>query len=87
MDNSTESVRLRVVTDKVLLPNLSMPVPPGEYDAHIDWRLGKDGERRMVAVQLLIDQDELAKMGHPAGIPSMQQEVLRYLNRGDIERA
>ncbi|MGB9426161.1 MAG: hypothetical protein WCB09_06870, partial [Methylocella sp.] len=63
------------------------PVPRGEYDAHIDWRIGEDCERRMRGVQLVIDKDTLARMGYPAGIPSMHQEVLRYLIGGDIERA
>ncbi|MGB6325742.1 MAG: hypothetical protein WBG11_08195 [Methylocella sp.] len=83
----TESGRVLIVTDKVLLSNISVPVPRGEYDAHIDWRIGEDCERRMRGVQLVIDKDTLARMGYPAGIPSMHQEVLRYLIGGDIERA
>jgi hypothetical protein len=86
MGSSIESVRVRVITDNVLLPNISVPVPQGEYAAYIDWRIGADGVRQMTAVQLIIDQDHLAKMGYAAGIPSKQQEVLRYLTRGDVVR-
>ena len=46
----------------------------------------RDASDRMIAVQLIIDQDALAQMGRPEGIPSMQGEVLQYLQRGDIER-
>jgi hypothetical protein len=83
---SIESVRVRIVTDNVLLPTMSVPVPQGEYDAYIDWRTGANGVRQMTAVQLIIDQERLAKMGYVASIPSMKQEILRYLTRGDIVR-
>jgi hypothetical protein len=86
MGSSVDRVRVRVITNSVLLPNISVPVPQGEYDAYIDWRTGEGGARQMTAVQLIIDQDHLAKMGCAAGIPSMQQEVLRYLTRGDVVR-
>jgi len=86
MGGSVESVRVRVITDNVLLPNISVPVPQGEYDAHIDWQTREDGVRRMTAIQLIIDQDRLTKMGYAAGIPSTQQEILRYLTRGDVVR-
>jgi hypothetical protein len=86
MGGSIESVRVRIITDDVLLHNISVPVPQGEYDAYIDWQTGEDAIPRMTAVQLIVDQDHLAKMGYAAGIPSMQQEVLRYLTRGDIVR-
>jgi hypothetical protein len=83
---SIEGVRVRVITDDVLLPNIPTPVPQGEYDAYIDWATGDDGVEHMTAVQLIIDQNRLAKMGCTAGIPSMQQEVLRYFNRGFVVR-
>ncbi|HMA71719.1 MAG TPA: hypothetical protein VKP67_09560 [Xanthobacteraceae bacterium] len=82
-----EHVRLRVVTDKVKLSNISvLVVPKGEYDGYIDWQNGADGERHMTAVQLMIDRDALAQMGRSEPIPSMRCEVLQYLKRGDIER-
>jgi hypothetical protein len=86
ISGSVENIRVRVITDNVLLPNISVPVPQGEYDAYIDWQTGEGGVRQMTAVQLIIDQDHLAKMGYAAGIPSMQQEILRYLTRGDVVR-
>jgi len=86
MGGSIESARVRIITDNVLLPNIPVPVPQGEYDAYIDWQTGEGGVRQMTAVQLIIDQGHLAKMGCAAGIPSMQHEVLRYLTRGDVVR-
>ena len=86
MSEWPEHVRLRVVTDKVRLSNIAVPVPTREYDAYIDWQYPAGRERRMITVQLIIDQDALAQMGRPEGIPSMQREVLQYLQRGDIER-
>ena len=64
MSGSIESVRVRIITDNVLLPNISVPVPQGEYNAYVDWQAGEDGVRQMTAVQLIIDQDHLAKMGY-----------------------
>jgi hypothetical protein len=86
MSEWPEHVRLRVVTDKVILSKISAAVPKGEYDGYIDWQNGADGERQMTAVQLILDPAVLAQMGHPEGIPSMQCEVLQYLRQGDIER-
>jgi hypothetical protein len=86
MSEWPEHVRLRVVTDKVRLSNIAVPVPKREYDAYIDWQYPAGRERRMITVQLIIDQDALAQMGRPEGIPSMQGEVLQYQQRGDIER-
>jgi hypothetical protein len=84
MDLETKQERRRVVTDKVLLQNVSVPVPKGEYDIHIDSQIGPDGERHMTAAQLILDQDALTRMGRSGGIPPMQCEVLRYLKSGDI---
>jgi hypothetical protein len=86
MSQWPEHVRLRVVTDKVKLSNISVPVPKGEYGGYIDWQNGADGERHMIKVQLMIGRDALAQMGRGEDIPSMQCEVLRYLKQGDIER-
>jgi hypothetical protein len=86
MNSTTESVRLRVVTSNVRLPNVSVSVPKGEYEGHIDWQNECESDGHMTAVQLMIDQDRLAKMGRSDGIPSMQREVLKYLKSGDIER-
>jgi hypothetical protein len=87
MSERPEHVRLRVVTDKMKLSNISVPVPEGEYDGYIDWQNEPDGKRQMAAVQLIIDANVFAQMGRPHGIPSMQCEVLQYLKQGDIERA
>ena len=86
MSERPEHVRLRVVTNKVKLSNISVPVPKGEYDGYADWQNGADGERHMTAVQLMIDPAALAQMGWREDIPSMQCEVLRYLKQGDIEQ-
>jgi hypothetical protein len=86
MSKCPEHARLRVVTDKVQLSNVSVPVPKGEYDGYIDWHSGMDGKRYMTAVQLMIDRDALAQMGRSKAIASMQCEVLRYLRHGDIEQ-
>jgi hypothetical protein len=87
MSEWTEHVRLRVVTDRVKLSNISVPVPEGEYDGYVDWQNDTDGERQMAAVQIIIDPTVLAQLGRPQGIPSMKCEVLQYLKHGDIERA
>ncbi len=86
MSERPEQVRVRVVTDNVILSKISAPVPKGEYDGYIDWQNAANGERHMTAVELILDPAALAGMGHPEGIPSMQCEVLRYLKQGDIER-
>jgi len=72
MSEWPEHVRLRVVTDRLKLSNISVPVP--------------EGERQMAAVQLVIGPAVLAQLGRPEGIPSMQCEVLQYLKQGDIVR-
>jgi hypothetical protein len=82
MSERLEQVRVRVVTDNVILSKISAPVPKGEYDGYIDWQNAADGERHMTAVQLILDPTALAEMGHPEGIPSMQCEVLQYLRVG-----
>ncbi len=86
MGECTEHIRLRVVTENVRLPDISVPVPKGEYDGYIDWQKGLDGERHMAAIQLIIGHDALAQMGRSEPIPSMGREVLRYFKQGDIER-
>lgn len=86
MSEWPEQVRLRVLSNKVQLSNISTPVPKGEYDAYIDWQNTADGERRMTAVQLMLDKSALGQMGRPEGVPSMQCEVLQFLKQGDIER-
>jgi hypothetical protein len=86
MSEWPEHVRLRVVTDRLKLSNISVPVPEGEYDGYIDWLNETDGERQMAAVQLVIGPAVLAQLGRPEGIPSMQCEVLQYLKQGDIVR-
>jgi hypothetical protein len=86
MNIATENVRLRVVSDKVRLPNVSEPVPQGEYDGYIDWQTKEDGKPYKIAVQLMIDREGLVRMGRPDGIRSMDREVLRYLDSGDILR-
>jgi hypothetical protein len=40
MSEWPEHVRLRVVTNKVKLSNISVPVPKGEYDGYADWQNG-----------------------------------------------
>ena len=86
MSEWPEHVRLRVVTDKVKLSNISAPVPKGEYDGYIDWQDGADGDSHMSKVQIAFDRTALVQMEKPDGIPSMQCEILQYLKRGDIER-
>ena len=86
MSEWPEHVRLRVVTDRLKLSNISVPVPEGEYDGYIDWLNETDGERQMAAVQLVIGPAVLAQLGRPEGIPSMQCEVLQYLKQGDMVR-
>jgi len=73
MSAETKSVRLRVVSDEVLLPNLSTPVPRGDYDGYVYWETEDDGESHMTSAQLMLE-----------GIPSMHAEVLRYLKSGAI---
>jgi hypothetical protein len=84
MDSEIKQERMRVVSDKVRLLNISMPVPKGEYDVYIDSQVGLDGECYRTKAQLILDQDALTRMGRPDGIPSMQCEVLLYLKSGDI---
>ena len=50
MSGSIKSVRLRVETDEVRLPNTNAPIPKGYYDGHID--LDTDGN--MQAVQIIL---------------------------------
>jgi hypothetical protein len=81
--NRTASVRLRVISNNVRLPNVSEAVPLGEYEGHIDWT-GPADDPHMKAAQLILDQKAASQMGKAADIPSMSCEVLRYLKSGDI---
>jgi len=53
MSGWPEHVRLRVMTDKVELWNISVPVPKGEYDGYIDWQNGSGGERYMTSTRCI----------------------------------
>ena len=84
--NRTQETRLRVLTDKVRLQELTKTVPRGEYAGYIDWsRTSPDEQPRMIAVQIVLERTTLDLLG-VLSIPSMHCEVLRYLLSGDIEQ-
>jgi hypothetical protein len=79
MSESIKSVRLRVETDEVRLPNTNAPIPKGYYDGHID--LDTDGNMQAVRIILGPRTREVIGMAADASMPC---EVLRFMKSGDI---
>jgi hypothetical protein len=87
--SSAASVTLRVLSDNVILPGLSKALPKREYEGHIDWEHSDrdDGESHMIAVQIIVPSTLIVELGPTRPLTSMDCEVLRFLQSGDINQA